>query len=109
MKPHEETWEVDQDYLQEHGEVIVTQAPDGWTVAAVSGREHLEPGQSIERGRLIAAAPAMARALKAYADYCPPCKGSGLVGVRTTMGSVPQPCPACSAARAALKEAGVLE
>src|SRR5688572_2398776 len=108
MKPHEETWEVDAEYLADTGGVIVVDTPDGWTVCAVSGRDHL-PEQAEQRARLIAAAPAMARALLAHVTFCVPCKGSGSVGVCTTAGRIPQPCPACEADRTVLKEAGVLE
>jgi hypothetical protein len=108
MKPHEETWEVEEQYLKDFGEVLLVDKPDGWTICSVDSRED-EPELAEHRGRFIAAAPAMARALLAHVAYCVPCKGSGSVGVRTTMGAVPQPCPACEADRAALKEAGVLE
>lgn len=102
-KPHDERWEVDEEYLRGHGETLVVTRPDGWTVCSVDGREH-DYAEAEHRGRLIAAAPAMARALLAlfgdaeHATFCPALTRPGRL------------CQIdCENARAALREAGVLE
>jgi hypothetical protein len=100
MKPHEETLTAEQ-YAND--QVALVSKSDRRMVAVFRAQD------AEEWRRFILAAPAMARALLAHVTFCVPCKGSGSAGVRTTMGAVPQPCPACEADRAALKEAGVLE
>jgi hypothetical protein len=107
MKPHEEQWEVVGCGSPAHG-------PEWkcWKVKNAEGRAVLS-GANKATAQRYAAFPAMARALleQGYTDHHP---GSSVEEWHTELcwehAGPPGPClPGCASARAALKEAGVLE